>query len=365
MTINKNNYEAYFLDYHEENLSAEEVAELLLFVELHPQLKEAFEAFEPICIDGIETIELKNKASFKKVVLSDNTTSGYVLSEMDYLFISNIEKVITTEEKQKLELLLKNNHNFKKQENLYSHTLLKPDVKLILKNKQQLKKKTTTLVPFYYSIAVAASIALLIGIFYFNNSSNNEIITIAETKQKPAIISNNIVNTTITTNQTNQKKSSTIRKIKTKKRIIKVTNEKEITPVVEINTTTLVTQIKIEEQLNTNYIPETIATDVVADKKNIEHNNVTKVPTQVNEYLSIKEFTAQKIKETILNDQTDIPKNKNNKKLNGWDIAQFVTKNIKKITGRNIVELTPHYNDNGNITSYAIKAGKLELSKSL
>ncbi len=44
--ITKNNYEAYLLDYVEENLSPELIAELMLFFENNPELKEDLEAFE-------------------------------------------------------------------------------------------------------------------------------------------------------------------------------------------------------------------------------------------------------------------------------------------------------------------------------
>ena len=44
MNINQNNYEAWFLDYYEKQLSAEQVAELFLFLEQHPLLKEEFDA---------------------------------------------------------------------------------------------------------------------------------------------------------------------------------------------------------------------------------------------------------------------------------------------------------------------------------
>ena len=50
MKINLHNYEAVFLDYYEGNLSAEDVSELLLFLENHPELKEDFESFENIVL---------------------------------------------------------------------------------------------------------------------------------------------------------------------------------------------------------------------------------------------------------------------------------------------------------------------------
>ena len=58
--INKNNYEAFFLDYYEGNLTTEQVAELLLFIEQHPEHKEEFESFE-----NISLVPEKNSFSVK------------------------------------------------------------------------------------------------------------------------------------------------------------------------------------------------------------------------------------------------------------------------------------------------------------
>jgi hypothetical protein len=68
MNINQNNYEAWFLDYYEKQLSAEMVAELFLFLEQHPLLKEEFDAFAEISTSTplIEEANLFNKQSLKK-----------------------------------------------------------------------------------------------------------------------------------------------------------------------------------------------------------------------------------------------------------------------------------------------------------
>lgn len=68
MNINQNNYEAWFLDYYEKQLSAEQVAELFLFLEQHPLLKEEFDAFADISITTplIAEEKLFNKQSLKK-----------------------------------------------------------------------------------------------------------------------------------------------------------------------------------------------------------------------------------------------------------------------------------------------------------
>ncbi|MBK7182474.1 MAG: hypothetical protein IPH89_05810 [Bacteroidetes bacterium] len=80
--------------------------------------------------------------------------------------------------------------------------------------------------------------------------------------------------------------------------------------------------------------------------------------------MSLKEMAVAKIKEkaldeTVLNSQK---KNDKMKKMSGWDLAQIVAKGISKITGKDI-NVEPTYNDAGDVTAYALNAGKLGFSR--
>ena len=97
MTIKKHNYEAYFLDYHEGNLTPQEVADLLLFVEQHPELKDEFESFENVTLEDYSTPSFENKDILKKEINKEN---------IEEYFIKDVEGVITSTEK----ILLHNYH---------------------------------------------------------------------------------------------------------------------------------------------------------------------------------------------------------------------------------------------------------------
>ena len=56
MKINRDNFEAYFLDYHEGQLGPEMEAEVMHFVELNPDLQTLFNEFEPIHLVADENI---------------------------------------------------------------------------------------------------------------------------------------------------------------------------------------------------------------------------------------------------------------------------------------------------------------------
>jgi hypothetical protein len=73
MNINKDNYEAYFLDYFEGNLSTAEVEELFAFMELHPEVKNEFEGFEMITVATDQATVFEDKDLLKKNEILSHT----------------------------------------------------------------------------------------------------------------------------------------------------------------------------------------------------------------------------------------------------------------------------------------------------
>ncbi|MDP1747186.1 MAG: hypothetical protein Q8L90_16545 [Bacteroidota bacterium] len=231
MNINKNNYEAYFLDYHEGNLTPVQVADLLFFVEQHPELKEEFENFENFSLEDFSSIEFENKSSLKKEITLDNkeeyfiravenelnpseiallnnflkhhpqffvdlelfqktklsldtsivyeqknslkrsdfTKSGSNLSEVDELLISSIEGLLSPEEINLLNERLVENKEIAKKFVLFNQTKLIADRSIVFEGKESLKHKSNKVIPFYYYISAAAAILLLFGLFFLFN----------------------------------------------------------------------------------------------------------------------------------------------------------------------------------------------------
>ena len=63
--INRSNYEVWFIDYADGKLSHEHVAELLLFLEENPDLKNEFGFFEPVELP-VDKVEFPFKENLKK-----------------------------------------------------------------------------------------------------------------------------------------------------------------------------------------------------------------------------------------------------------------------------------------------------------
>lgn len=157
--INRDNYEAYLLDFSEGNLSDELQVELELFLIQHPDLSIDLSDLSLVSIDA-ESLSFNEKQTLKK-------SESDLISEAQ--FIAYIENQLPVKEKIELEKSCTNNESLAKELNLYKHTLLTADATIIFPDKGTLKRETK-IIWFNFSstqYSIAASVLLLLGMYFF------------------------------------------------------------------------------------------------------------------------------------------------------------------------------------------------------
>ncbi|MBI1836502.1 MAG: hypothetical protein HYR91_04485 [Flavobacteriia bacterium] len=186
--ITIDNYEVFYLDFLDGNLS--EVATQLLFdfLNKNPELKIDLDELAPFEIDSNKKLTFFEKSllkdfNFQTVEINDST--------IEYLILANEEQLLPQVTQKRLSDYISNNSELKTIQNRYSKTHLKADLKVIYPDKNILKKERKT-VPLWYSIAGIA--AALVGFFMLLNH-NNSSISIAKNNlhphlPKPTIIDN-------------------------------------------------------------------------------------------------------------------------------------------------------------------------------
>ena len=132
--INFNNYEAWLLDYAEGNLSAEDTAELLLFMEQHPELQTDVDNLMDFTLPSDEIIS----ADFKQQLHKDEAA---LKEHFENLCIAFYDKTITAPEKNELESILKQNPHWKKEFHAFAHTYIQQESDLEFPAKSALKKQ--------------------------------------------------------------------------------------------------------------------------------------------------------------------------------------------------------------------------------
>ncbi len=191
MKINRNNYEIFFLDYMDGNLDTDRIAELLIFMEENPGLKEEFEDFELISVPVESSVIFEDKNSLKKnhVTGVDNINS----TNYQNYFIASLENDLSAEELNQLKLFLKTNPSLTKEYKLFENTFLKPDKKIVFADKKTLKRYPFSILSkkaVYYSVSIAASILILFSILFID--FNNNITKDSEIPAKIASVSSTI-----------------------------------------------------------------------------------------------------------------------------------------------------------------------------
>lgn len=139
MKINRGNYEAYFLDYHEGQLSLAMVEEVLLFVDENPDLKIVFDEFDAVSLVADQDIVFEKKSSLKKNQIFA-TSQVDELNYEEYL-ISETEGLLNAEQLASIEEFISINPQFEKERRLFSLAHLSTEDEIVFEAKESLKKK--------------------------------------------------------------------------------------------------------------------------------------------------------------------------------------------------------------------------------
>ncbi|MBK7886540.1 MAG: hypothetical protein IPJ86_04330 [Bacteroidetes bacterium] len=135
MNINTHNYESWFIDYFDGNLSAGEVAELFLFLEQHPELNEEFSSFENIAL--IDFSEEADAYPEKGDLIKSDKPSAENIHEW---FIAEVEDQLSPEKLVLLENFLAAHPVYMNERELFRNTKLTEEPSITFEGKESIKK---------------------------------------------------------------------------------------------------------------------------------------------------------------------------------------------------------------------------------
>lgn len=146
MNINRNNYEAFFLDYYDGGLSPVEVAEMLVFLQENPDLENIFEDYKEIILSGgggvfPEKLILKKKYTESEIetILASEITKD----NCNHFFIVEMEGILSSEQKNRLDIFLLKNPELKNVYVLFQKCKLQAEA-INFEEKQLLKQEIIT-----------------------------------------------------------------------------------------------------------------------------------------------------------------------------------------------------------------------------
>jgi hypothetical protein len=163
MNITTSNYEAFYLDYLEGNLSAEASAAFEAFIAEHPELAFTTDDFDQALLSPEKTDSLSefHKQTLKKEVTISDLNSATI----DFFLIAKKERQLTKKENNLLADWLQSNPQFLVDKQFMDRTTLVPSIHDRYLNKATLRKKEIRILPIWWgTIAAAASIALYFSV---------------------------------------------------------------------------------------------------------------------------------------------------------------------------------------------------------
>ena len=172
--IDLNNYEAYFLDFMEGTLSAEEKHDLFAFLALHPELKSEMEADFGDLELSPEAITFEWKADLK----IDENTLILTSNTVDDVMIASVEGQLSAAHDTELQHYIKAN-GLEETFAYYKASILKADTTIVFAEKRKLKVKTglvITLPLITRFAAIAAVGVVLLTVAFRNWDTSNPII---------------------------------------------------------------------------------------------------------------------------------------------------------------------------------------------
>lgn len=183
MSIDKNNYEIYLMDYLEGTLSPNEVAEVLLFLEQHADIKQEFEAMQSFVLnsDGVGL----DKSTLLK---SENDLHQQLL-------VKEIEGDLSNNEQVVLQKAIKQNPTLQHEQKLFSLTKSVPDLAVTFNFKHQLLKPTLKVTWHQTIIRIAAVVVLLstISLLYVGLNKQETTVAVKEQNSTTPAVKNIII----------------------------------------------------------------------------------------------------------------------------------------------------------------------------
>ena len=346
--INLENYEAFFLDYAEGNLSDDQLIELKSFLDKNPQLKVELESFESIRLGEIPA----DSYDLKRELIREESTG---LARSDYLMIAQVEGEITNEEKEELATLVKENPALLENLAIYHKAVLKENHSLIFKGKQQLLQKEITVVWWRYASVAAAAILFLL---FFNVNLSEDVYEPRTFSWKESPVKTEDVSfTSIVTEKLDSGKRKIPKELKVEptpkeEKLMAQTEGKKVErPSAPSEEVVQPMEIMAEQ---TTSLPDSI------DKKEMLYSETSKndgklaaleqnrrLPENSEEYVPIKEVAFNKIKKDVLKGKT---------------FSETVMDELANLTNDK-VNFETQKDDKGETQKFAINIGKFSFSK--
>lgn len=181
--IDTSNYEAFYLDYLEGNLSGNALTAFEAFLAAHPELMLEDDSLATLPLTD-ETFDPVEKLALKKSIdLADLSTET-----VSFFLIAREENLLSQQQEAQLDNWLIANAYYRNDARLFALAKVQPDTQEVFEGKTALKRGQARIIPMWFTgAAAAAGLALIITLGIQNGSTPSEnSTTVARNDSTPA-----------------------------------------------------------------------------------------------------------------------------------------------------------------------------------
>ncbi len=351
--IDLHNYEAFYLDYIEGNLDAEEIAELLLFLENNSALKSELEDVELITLDTAPA----EKADFSELKQQISATNA------EDFIIGSLEGELNKEDEKELAALIAIDIHVEKLANRYKKTIL-PKTLIEFPYKAKLKRKAGIVLFMTPMRRVAAVAILLLALIpFFNEEEAIQVADNEKLKKESTIDSIPEIEISDDTLRFNKKISKEVQRTSEPNLVVAASSPKSI----ELDNSTSPERVSMKKlnRKSVNNIHVDFSNDEIAELKP-DNSSIEKTPTipatvaepllaQSDEPLSIGEWLNQNIRKRIFKEEQPT-----DEKIQGTELLVGASNVIQEKTNSTLAFTQ---SSNQKNATYTVIIGKFSISR--
>jgi hypothetical protein len=359
-SLNKNNYEIWFLDYLDGQLSDKQLETLLDFLEQNPELKAELIGVSGITLPaGAEILDQK-----ESLMKSPSDIPG--ISTIDQLCIARMENDLTAEEANLFDARLAEDSSLSDRFSAFQLTRLNTNESITYPNKQELKKKVVLFSPWLITAISSAAVILLVWFLWPNNPESNTPalakIEIPQTSVSPD--TRNLKPDTQTSNPKSQNPTPNTRHLKPDTQHLKpdTRNLKPITPEKGLD---VMKEVRSREDVQMNKLTRRsiLSGPRIPDPNSIRILYASNNPaakyniTTTDDALSLPQYALQLFRERILGQDRKLVKETN---FSLWEIAGAGVDGINTLAGTNM-KLNREYDSKGDILAVSFNSRLIDV----
>jgi len=346
-SLTRNNYEIWFLDYLDGQLSNDQLDTFLDFLELNPDLKEELRGVSEISLKaGDETVDIR-----ETLLKTPDDIPG--ISAIDQLCIARMENDLTPEEVEKFDARLTEDARLEKNYTAFRLTRLDPADKVIYPFKKDLIKKTRTLTPWIITAVSAAAIlvfALLVWPTEEESAAGSQQLAATSMPAKEVVIpaqakpeAGTPSHTTTLRKVGTPSQTTTLRKVGTPSlttESAKSTSTREAMPMNRLTHRTSIIGPKIPEPQSTKLLYAS------------NYQPVIKIPAASENIITLPQYALQLFREKILGEDRQLVRKT---RFSMWEVAGAGVNGINSLAGTKM-KLDREYDTDGTILAVSFNS---------